>query len=354
MAKSNGFFSLRRGSTKSLTFSVLNGKQITKDRVSQVRNPRSNKQQYQRAIMATVMAAYSAMKAIEDHAFEGKSKGSANQREFMSRNLVKMRNAIASYLDAAAAPAISAQQFVSVGPKVPTCLPCAWDISRGSLANSNFLKFEDNGSHVLVIPMFSEEFINTLGEQPSSTLGAIADQLGVYPGLQRTWLTISIDRGVQIYAHNDQNGGGYAPYEFHYARLVIKEFDRTTVVSSPQSGTAGLTDLMGKFINAVADTDKTSSSLLENVDDINIDNNLGFTYDAELALSSAFFDESMTKAIGEITSEVDTGKRSTSAMQTYGWEASRLLGLTYEYIAPAWANMVTNVGESELYLEGGE
>ena len=33
MAKSSGYFGLRRGSTKSHTFSVLNGKQITKDRV---------------------------------------------------------------------------------------------------------------------------------------------------------------------------------------------------------------------------------------------------------------------------------------------------------------------------------
>lgn len=33
MAKSSTYFGLRRGSTKSLTFSVADGKQITKDRV---------------------------------------------------------------------------------------------------------------------------------------------------------------------------------------------------------------------------------------------------------------------------------------------------------------------------------
>lgn len=37
MAQSKGFFGLRKGSTKSLTFSVLDGKQITKDRVYDVK-----------------------------------------------------------------------------------------------------------------------------------------------------------------------------------------------------------------------------------------------------------------------------------------------------------------------------
>ena len=44
MAISKSFFGLRRKSTKSLTFSVLNGKQITKDRVSAVKNPKSEAQ----------------------------------------------------------------------------------------------------------------------------------------------------------------------------------------------------------------------------------------------------------------------------------------------------------------------
>ena len=48
MAKSKSFFGLRRGSTKSLTFQVLDGVQITKDRVSEVKNPRSVSQMKQR------------------------------------------------------------------------------------------------------------------------------------------------------------------------------------------------------------------------------------------------------------------------------------------------------------------
>ena len=48
MAKSKSFFGLRTGSTKSLTFQVYRGEQITKDRVYRVSNPRTTRQIEQR------------------------------------------------------------------------------------------------------------------------------------------------------------------------------------------------------------------------------------------------------------------------------------------------------------------
>ena len=91
MAKSKSFFGLRTGSTKSLTFQVNQGKQITKDRVSIVKNPRSLAQMQQRLFMATVSAAYAAMKQIVDHSFEGISYGQATMSEFIKENLKLVR-----------------------------------------------------------------------------------------------------------------------------------------------------------------------------------------------------------------------------------------------------------------------
>lgn len=87
MAQSKSFFGLRKGSTKSLTFQVLNGKQITKDRVYNVKNPQTLAQMQQRAIMATAVTAYSKMKAICDHSFEGIEVGSKTMGEFIKNNL---------------------------------------------------------------------------------------------------------------------------------------------------------------------------------------------------------------------------------------------------------------------------
>lgn len=96
MAKSKGFFGLRKGSTKSLTYSVLDGMQITKDRVYDVKNPRTESQMRQRMLMTTVGAAYKMLKSIADHSFEGFSSGMQCMRQFNSRNLNRFKQAAAA------------------------------------------------------------------------------------------------------------------------------------------------------------------------------------------------------------------------------------------------------------------
>ena len=91
MAKSSTYYGLRRGSTKSHTYAVVDGKQITKDRVEGGKDPRTLPQMSQRCCVATVGSAYSAMKGICDHSFEGKSAGMQNMRDFMSSNLKQVQ-----------------------------------------------------------------------------------------------------------------------------------------------------------------------------------------------------------------------------------------------------------------------
>ena len=87
MAKSKSFFGLRTGSTKSLTFQVYRGQQVTKDRVYRVANPRTNAQMAQRALIPIVAAARSALKGLVDHSFEGVPYGEASLKEFSALNL---------------------------------------------------------------------------------------------------------------------------------------------------------------------------------------------------------------------------------------------------------------------------
>lgn len=95
MAQSKSFFGLRRGSTKTLTFSVYNGKQVTKDRVYNVKNPRSAMQMKQRAVMATALRGYSALQEICDHSFEGVTYGQKSMNYFVAENARMIRNAAA-------------------------------------------------------------------------------------------------------------------------------------------------------------------------------------------------------------------------------------------------------------------
>lgn len=123
MAKSKGFFGLRSGSTKNFTFSELNGQQITKERVYKVKNPRTLQQMRQRMVMATVSAAYSYLKEICDHSFEGFGVGSPCMSEFMRLNLDALK---AKAQNDTAVIAFNAYQDKNINP-VP------FMVSKGSL-----------------------------------------------------------------------------------------------------------------------------------------------------------------------------------------------------------------------------
>lgn len=348
MAKSKSFFGLRRGSTKSHTYSILNGQQITKDRVQTVANPKTQKQQFQRAIMASVMAAYSEMKEIEDHAFQGKKKGSENQREFMSRNLVAMRNAFLQYQDNNTA--VANQKYFAVGPKTPTVLPAEWIISHGTMEEQRFLTYED-GNHTFVTPNIVSYTVESGGY--SSTLGEIADDLGIIPGMQITFLCVNATNGPRIYEVDSSDYAGYHDFKFRFCRLVFKQFDRAQAVAAP---TESLATLFAQFIFASCDIARTTHSLLSCLTE-NMEEEEGQTYltvDAELLLSGAAFDETLTGGIGIITSMVDGPERSTSKMLVRSLaNRAQAVGLSWNWVPQAWQNAGENLGQSDLYLEGG-
>ena len=93
MAKSNSFFSIRRGSTKSHTYSGWQGQQVTKDRVVNVKNPRSQAQQNQRQKFAAVGNFYKYLKFILNHSWEGTSYGVNSYNKFMSLNVKNFNTA---------------------------------------------------------------------------------------------------------------------------------------------------------------------------------------------------------------------------------------------------------------------
>lgn len=87
MAISKSFFGLRRKSTKSLTFSVLNGKQITKDRVSAVKNPKSEAQAMQRMRFALLSVNLAAYRPILERSVESVNYGNESVQYIMKKNM---------------------------------------------------------------------------------------------------------------------------------------------------------------------------------------------------------------------------------------------------------------------------
>ena len=97
MAKSKSFFGLRTGSTKSLTFQVYRGQQITKDRVTRISNPRTESQMVQRSLVPIVAASRAALKGLVNHSFEGVAYGDQSLKMFSSLNLKSGALNVASY-----------------------------------------------------------------------------------------------------------------------------------------------------------------------------------------------------------------------------------------------------------------
>lgn len=151
MAQSKGFFGLRKGSTKSFTFSTLDGKQITKDRVYDVKNPRTESQMRQRMLMTTVGAAFKTLKSIADHSFEGYSSGMQCMRQFNSRNLNRFKQA------AAAKGSVAFNQY-----KDGDINPLPFILASGSLPGFSF-KFDDASNLEIVGEKDSADFATAEG-----------------------------------------------------------------------------------------------------------------------------------------------------------------------------------------------
>lgn len=348
MAKSNGFFSLRRGSTKSLTFSVLNGKQITKDRVTSVRNPRSSKQQYQRAIMATIMAAYSKMKAIEDHAFEGKSVGFGNQREFMKLNLNKLRAAMVSDYENNRA-AVDCTAFVKA-PKVNDIVANSYVISRGSLPSQNLFRIteveiEDGAAELEIIP--SEIILDA--ETPTCTVQQFLEFSNLQPGSIITFAWIDLGFGGKR-SYGSASGWSYIPGKFQYKRFIVKkDVDLTHTFTKGQNQT----DL--SFIVSILQYIADGRSNVEYGQSAFADNDGVIVAKLEDFLG---LDAAHTGAFGVITSVEDTDLRDNADMYLYDREdnlTAKNTGLTWGAVPTVWRTGLTPLlGDSDLYLEGGE
>lgn len=89
MAQSDNFFGLRKGSTKSLTFQTLRGKQITKDRVTHVANPQTKPQMLQRLKLVGVSSFVMQCKGLLNHSFEGVNYGYESLKYAKQVNLKK-------------------------------------------------------------------------------------------------------------------------------------------------------------------------------------------------------------------------------------------------------------------------
>lgn len=332
MAKSKSFFGLRTGSTKSLTFQVYRGQQITKDRVTRISNPRSDAQMRQRAIIPIVAASRAALKGLVDHSFEGVAYGDASLKKFSELNL--------------RAGALEVVSYSPNGMSNPgfACL----QVSAGTLS-LNAVAYELNEDETalqVILPTLGKNDLKfkaaQVGASAEPILKAIAnwgatDCEYVAGGNQLTFLTVSNIGNVQI-------GANVAPLAtFDVCRLLFPSAETTP-----------------SQIAAVNESFKVQSQVAEGASEVNLYNNvvvINIKY-SNADNSLAFTIQPTNNPSG---STVAGGTVIRSAMVNNVWKRS-ISKIDFpqgstggeEYTYEMWRSYYESTGTSAKYLNQGK
>lgn len=327
MAKGNLFLGMGRGSIGDVTFYRADGQQLARVRNRRPKNPKTEAQLYQRAIMATVVKAYQAGKAIFDHSFEGFSVGAQCQRQFMSLNAKILRQLVATDINTPIATNSQKARVVAPGTSVPVANP--FIISRGSYQQNLFTL--DSNMVTFQLPEATE------GE----TVAQYAARVGLIAGDIYTFIVFAEKKDIayESSVHDDVLASlNYC--SFGYVRLIVK--DGLSNVNDAAEGYGQLFSVQ----TSGGDFERSNEQLR----DFEISLGLGIGN----LLSKNTADYTNTGAIGLIRSRLDQDLRSDSVLYVkYGSTAEDMFGITSDYILDEWINSTTSVGNSELILEGG-
>ena len=311
MAKGNLFQGMGRGKVGDVVFSRLNGEQLSRVRNRNPKNPNTNKQLYQRAIMATVMQAYSAGIVIFDHAFQGREIGAANQRRFISLNAKLLRSQVAT--DIKGGVALEDQQGRVVAPGVSSPVAAALQVSEGTLRNVLF------GSTVPE-PLTDE------------TVGAYCTRIGLVVGDLFTFVAFKNDSASEVlFSVNgiDSNLAKQYKTQFLFARYAVKE--------------SAISDTTTAFANLGQVLELTDSNFTPLVDFSTFDGG------EEAPAMQTMCGQDAYGTYGWIRSRRNSDLRSKCILSF----DSANTGIASQYALQAWSQGTANLGDSDLILEGG-
>lgn len=335
MAKARFCKGLRRGSTKTETYSTLSTRkfgriQIIKDRVTDVANPQTNSQMVQRVIFATVTKAAQIMSSLVEISRENQPDRNYARQEFITENIQFIRSVagrrVGSNLHYLAAYAPKGNQQL---------IPNSYIVSKGSLELPTVSDFGgDQISPWLPTTIVGGSFADKEYET-SVNVGSLPygnynhEQLfkalfGLLPGDQLTFPQIS---GNPDPAQTMLDGSEVVDKtiftKFAAPRLVLKEIfaSESTITINASTNLQELKTALSAEIDDERSYmpiwDKMIQSLV--IEDT-ADNKVSFEFDSSLA-SIVGVDTTPVRALGTILSRKVEGKWCFSTCQlTCVWD----------------------------------
>lgn len=302
MAKARFSKGLRRGSTKTETYSTLSTRkegriQIIKDRVTDIANPQTDLQMLNRVCFVTASQAAAKMYDIISISQEGENKPEYARQLFISQNAELLKKAaykrvgLARHYRAAYAPKGNKQ-----------LIPNSYQISKGSLTVPEFLvpKTGDEGGSSFEYANFSRFGVTVAGEYSIVMPGVLnvgssytaADiwqiLLGLLPGDQLTFPQIAGSEIAQaLYEGSDETSAiadKTLVTTFCAPRIVLKkEMPSSQITITSETTIAQIRAIMRGGIDADASFTKVVDNFftamdIEELTDNEMSFNIGDTY----------------------------------------------------------------------------
>lgn len=317
---------MARGKVGDVVFSRLNGEQIARVRNRNPKNPKTNAQLYQRAIMATVMQAYSAGRKIFDHAFQGYSVGEANQRRFMSVNAKHLRGLVAADLTN------NTTEAAVVGPGISSPVPCPLIVSDGTYTQQTF-----------------EGLCSMPAVGDNETYASYYAKANLVPGDIHTIVVFAEVQGADpLFEVNgvDDALSKQMPTTFAFMRLQVKQYANGATAITEEDPISNIFDMTDSY-GLKSNFDFTEEELRHI--------HSSFSYAVPTIILDAFVSATQPACLGVIRSRIDEDLRSRCQLAHINYQNSVVYnGIAAKYLLDAWKQGSVKVGNSDLILEGGD
>lgn len=204
MGKIEGIFATNiSGKIGNVVFRKAGKQNIVSQRPASVKNPRTDMQQRQRAYIKTVSSAYSVLKPICDHSFEGIAYGADSMNFFKKENYKIVSNASRAVLKNSSNVVVDAPFLLSKGSIV-------WNSCLGS------------GGGIADISDYMSK--NNIDSMDKLSFAQLLDALNLKKGDQLTVVNVSMSEQVYV----GPNGVSQGRYEISYSRYIFdSESDST-------------------------------------------------------------------------------------------------------------------------------
>lgn len=275
MSKGNMLLGQARGKVGSLVFSRADGKQIVRSRAEVIKNPRTQAQMIQRIMLNTIAQAYSSMKDIVDHSFQGLSEGQQSMSYFMQRNLNNLRTKVANQV----ASGKSLSEIFDFSPlKSNRLAHNVYEIAKGTLPQVK-VSFDSETQHGVMFRMLA------------NTYEGVAGEYGLKRGDQLTLVQLANDPTLGV--------------KFLYARVILdpRNADGTEAPMSSPFITSGAINLPSPR------NEGTFATLTAGTTTITFDMANGFTYGGAVIVSRKANDGTWMRS--NATIEIDSAELAT-------------------------------------------